>query len=205
MCQLVGEISGARQQHSHLLMFPGKYRSLPYPVFCQPLSFLHCPSLCGIQDVEMKGKSRRRASKGKKSSELDAQTTREIINSKILKEHCSCIRCLPVCFCLLSSSLKQSLPSALLWGSLGFTGFHSLQIFFGILEAPMRELRKQDCLSSRSGYWILIFQVQLKGLCGLAPWVGRHGQASFTSRRQGSVQTQMCGQLMRLWYCEEHS
>lgn len=126
----------------------------------------------------MKEKSRRRASKGKKkSSELDAQATREIINSKILKEHCSCIRCLPVCSCLLSPSLKQSPTPALLWGSLSFTGFHCLLIFFGVLEAPVRELRRQDCLSPHSGNWILIFQVQLKGLCGLAPWVGLAGMA----------------------------
>lgn len=64
----------------------------------------------------MKGKFRRRASKRKKkSSELDAQTTREIINSKILKEHRSCIRCLPRL--LLPPKLQPEVepPSALLW------------------------------------------------------------------------------------------
>jgi hypothetical protein len=65
----------------------------------------------------MKGKFRRRASKRKKkkSSELDGQTTREIINSKILKEHRSCIRCLPRL--LLPPKLQPEVepPSALLW------------------------------------------------------------------------------------------
>lgn len=110
MCQLVGEISRASQQHSHLLIFPRKYRRLPHLCVLSATIFSRLPvsvwdSGCiNERKIQEKGFKKRK----KKSSELDAQTTREIINSKILKEHCSCIRCLPIYFCLLSSGLKKS-------------------------------------------------------------------------------------------------
>lgn len=90
--------------------------------------------------------------KEKKSSELDAQTTREIINSEILKEHRSCIRCRLLQPPKLQPEVKT--PTTLLQGTLGSTGFCPLQSFFGILEAPMREFRRQDYLPPYSGFWL---------------------------------------------------